>query len=66
MAIDDWFSASYGEARSKFLAAAKTAGAMVQSYDHPLKGPDGGDLAMDLAYLGPADAERVVSATHFF
>ncbi|MBT4491035.1 MAG: DUF2817 domain-containing protein, partial [Rhodospirillaceae bacterium] len=67
MAIDDWFSASYGEARSKFLAAAKTAGAMVQSYDHPLKGPDGGDLAMDLAYLGPADAERVVvasSATH--
>ena len=67
MAIDDWFSASYGEARAKFLAAAKTAGASVQSYPHPLKGPDGGDLAMDMAYLGPQDAERVAvvsSATH--
>ncbi len=67
MAIDDWFSASYGEARAKFLAAAKAAGAAVQSYPHPLKGPDGGDLALDLAYLGPRDAERVLvttSATH--
>ena len=67
MAIDDWFSASYGEARGKFLVAAKVAGATVQSFPHPLKGPDGGDLAMDMAYLGPQDAERVVvvsSATH--
>ena len=67
MAIDDWFSASYGEARAKFLGAAKTAGAVLQSYPHPLKGPDGGDLAMDLAYLGPRDASRVLvtsSATH--
>ncbi len=67
MAIDDWFSASYGAARAKFLAAAKAAGATLQSYPHPLKGPDGGDLAMDLAYLGPKDAKRVLitaSATH--
>lgn len=67
MAIDDWFSASYEEARAKFLAAAKAAGARLQSYPHPLQGPDGGDLAMDLAYLGPDDANRVVvtsSGTH--
>ena len=67
MAIDDWFSASYGEARGKFLAAAKTAGARVLTYDHPMKGPDGGDLATDLVYFGDADAARVVvtsSATH--
>lgn len=67
MAIDDWFSASYGEARANFLAAANRAGAKVHSYPHPLQGPDGGDLAMDMAYLGPPDAERVAvmsSATH--
>ena len=67
MTIDEWFSATYDEARAKFLDAAKSAGAEIQSYDHPLKGPDGGDLAMDLAYIGPAEAECVVvlsSATH--
>ncbi|MDP6829464.1 MAG: M14 family metallopeptidase [Alphaproteobacteria bacterium] len=67
MAIDDWFSASYGEARAKFLAAAQAAGADLTSYPHPLKGPDGGDLALDLAYLGPPDAAKVLvtaSATH--
>ncbi len=67
MAIDDWFSASYGEARAKFLDAAGAAGATRQSYPHPLKGPDGADLATDLAYLGPDDAPRVMvvsSATH--
>ena len=67
MTIDEWFSATYDEARAKFLDAAKSAGAEIQSYNHPLKGPDGGDLAMDLAYIGPTEAERVVvlsSATH--
>jgi len=29
MAIDDWFSASYGEARAKFLGAARAAGRKV-------------------------------------
>ena len=67
MTIHDWFSVTYDEARVKFLDAAKSAGAKLQSYNHPLKGPDGGDLAMDLAYIGPTEAERVVvlsSATH--
>jgi hypothetical protein len=61
------FSRNYAEAREKFLAAAHSAGAAVQSWPHPLKGPDGGALACDTAWLGPAGAKRVlvvISATH--
>jgi len=67
MSVSDCFSANYAEARSKFLGAAEAAGARVSSFPHPLKGPDGGDLAMDLAWLGPADAAKALvlsSATH--
>jgi hypothetical protein len=50
------FSGSYKEAREKFLDAA---GARVTSYTHPQKGPDGEELALDVAWLGAPDAERV-------
>jgi len=62
-----WFSATYAEARNKFLAAAEAAGVDVETHPHPLKGPDGGDLATDVVLLGPADATRIVvisSGTH--
>ncbi|TAL29425.1 MAG: DUF2817 domain-containing protein [Phenylobacterium sp.] len=61
------FSATYAVARSKFLDAAQAAGASIASYVHPEKGPDGGELATDTAWIGPADAAAVlvlVSATH--
>lgn len=61
------FSATYSEARAKFLEAAKAAGASLSSYDHPEPGPDGGKLATDVAWIGPADARGVlvlVSGTH--
>lgn len=61
------FSAAYPEARSKFLDAAKAAGASLSSYVHPERGPDGGELATDVAWIGPADAAGVlvlVSGTH--
>ena len=61
------FSATYGEARDKFLAAAKSAGAAIATYTHPERGPDGGELATDVAWIGPADARAVlvtVSGTH--
>ena len=61
------FSTHYPEARAKFLAAAQAAGAEVQSWPHPLPGPDGAALACDTAWLGPAGAKRalvVISATH--
>jgi hypothetical protein len=61
------FSSQYDEARDKFLGAASRAGARLQSWPHPLKGPRGEALATDSAWLGAADAERVLvvlSATH--
>ena len=66
--VASFFSASYAEAREKFLKAAEAAGAhLVDSHPHPLKGPDGGDLATDVAWLGPRDAKKLlvlVSSTH--
>ena len=61
------FSASYSEARSKFLDAATDAGASLTSYSHPENGPDGGALFTDCAWVGPKDATSVlvlVSGTH--
>lgn len=61
------FSATYAEAREKFHAAATAAGASLSEYAHPERGPDGGDLSTDVAWIGPADARAVfvtVSATH--
>ena len=61
------FSATYDEARSKFLEAAAAAGAELSAWAHPERGPDGGELSADVAWIGPADAAAVlvlVSATH--
>lgn len=61
------FSRSYDEARRKFLAAAKAAGAAIRHHVHPLKGPSGGELATDVARFGPDNASRVLgigSGTH--
>ena len=35
------FAAGYSEARDKFLAAARVAGATTYRYDNPTKGPEG-------------------------
>jgi hypothetical protein len=62
------FSGSYAEARRKFLDAATARGASVESFvldAHP--GALGETLAMDVARLGPAQAERLLivsSGTH--
>jgi len=61
------FSASYAEARAKFLEAATAAGASLCAYTHPLPGPDGGVLTTDCAWIGRRDARTVlvlVSGTH--
>jgi hypothetical protein len=61
------FSATYAEARAKFLQAAKGSGAALSSYVHPERDPDGGELATDVAWIGAADAPAVlvlVSGTH--
>ena len=62
------FAASYLEARTWFLQAARRAGAALQAYWHPLAhGPDGDRLSIDLARLGRADATHIlftVCGTH--
>ena len=65
--VADAFADDYAGARTRFLAAAERAGARLLSWPHPLRGPDDGVLATDVALLGPPDAERLLlanSATH--
>jgi hypothetical protein len=68
MATRDYFSASYPAARRAFLDAAAAIGARVESHVNPdARGPAGEELATDVAWLGPADASRVlvtISGTH--
>lgn len=61
------FSGDYSALRARFLAAARTAGASLVEYLHPLHGPDGERLATDVAYLGRNDARKLmvlISGTH--
>lgn len=64
----DPFSMTYAEARARFQSAASSAGFEVSSHVHPeAKGPDGGDLAMDVVWFGRRDAKGVLlnlSGTH--
>lgn len=61
------FAPDYAGARQLFLAACAAKGITVESLRHPLKGPDGGTVALDTAHLGPADAPHrlcLLTATH--
>ncbi len=65
--MDGCFSDDYGEARTKFLDAARNAGAEPWSETLAARGPDGAELSTDVAWLGPRDAAHVlvtISATH--
>jgi len=68
MAIPQHFSATYPEARRKFLEAARAGGAVVESHVNPnAKGASGEELASDVARFGDIDAESlfiVCSGTH--
>ena len=61
--LTDAFSRRYAEARRKFLEAAATAGALIESHNHPQTGLDGEVLAMDVARVGPADADKLLIVT---
>ncbi len=67
MAAQAYFAADYAEARGKFLQACDHAGVAVESVDRPLPGPHGETLAIDHAWIGAPDAQRVLvtlSGTH--
>ncbi|HEY6618737.1 MAG TPA: M14 family metallopeptidase [Steroidobacteraceae bacterium] len=57
------FSENYAEAREKFLAAAREAGAAVNSFALGIPGPSGEELATDVAWVGAADAPCVLVTT---
>lgn len=63
----DLFSTDYPSARKRFRAACLLRNGRATMYPHPERGPEGGDIAIDCAWLGPDDAERVLvvsSGTH--
>jgi hypothetical protein len=62
-----YFSEDYDAARSRFLDAARAAGASIESYKHPHSGPMGQPLYTDVALIGPKNAEHILvlgSGTH--
>lgn len=68
-ALDKRFSTSYRQARARFIAAARKRreACRLDSFQHPLRGRDDEALWLDVAWLGPEDAPRVLvtqSATH--
>jgi hypothetical protein len=67
MTASSYFSNDYSEARARFVAAARAAGARLDSHANPAPGPNGLALTTDTAWFGPRDAEAVlvtISATH--
>jgi hypothetical protein len=65
--MEGCFSKDYPEARAKFLAAAGAAGGELSSFANDKRGPDGGKLSTDVAWLGPRNAPQIfvaISATH--
>lgn len=63
MNVVESFSASYAQARAKFLEAAAMAALPVTSHPHPLAGRDGEALAMDVVLDGSADASQLLIVT---
>jgi len=67
MGAASYFARDYAEARRKFLAAAKTAGLKVTSFENPARGPAGETLHTDVIRIGSPAATRFVltnTATH--
>ncbi|MET4577848.1 M14 family metallopeptidase [Ottowia thiooxydans] len=58
--IADAFAASYARARVKFLEAAATASARIESFNHPLAGQEGEALALDVALDGDPQSRRLL------
>jgi len=67
MSVSRHFPTDYRDARSRFLAAAASTGAVTEAIQHPLRGPHSEKLFTDVAWIGPRDARAALvtlSATH--
>jgi hypothetical protein len=67
ISMDSCFSENYALAREKFLRTAREAGARVSSFLLGNQGPEGVELASDVAWLGAPNAAKVlatISGTH--
>jgi Protein of unknown function (DUF2817) len=65
--LDDCFASTFSGAREKFLGSARALGAQHRKYAHPSRGPNGGELATDVATFGDPRAKHLlvlVSGTH--
>jgi hypothetical protein len=65
--MDTPYGATYADARRRFLEAAEAAKAAIAQHILPQRGPSSEELAIDTAWVGPADAAQVLvttSATH--
>lgn len=58
--IADAFAATYAKARVKFLEAAATASAAIESFKHPFPGIEGEPLALDVALDGDPQSKRLL------
>src|SRR4051812_19174755 len=61
--LDDCFSATYAQARERFVDAGQAAGLLVEAKRHPERGAQGEDLAMDVARDGDPNAARLLVLT---
>lgn len=67
MAVREFFSSDYTEARRKFLEACGAAGAEIEYHRNPNRGPANEELFTDVAWIGSEDAQSVlvtISGTH--
>ncbi len=55
-----YFAPDYAAAREKFLAACRVCDLAVESWQHPLNGPDGAPLYTDVTRIGPMSARHVL------
>jgi len=55
-----YFSEDYANARSRFIEAGRSVGAQLYELPLEVKGPGEETLAIDIAWLGSSDPERVV------
>ena len=61
--MENYFSASYPEARQAFCNAAQKAGAELESILHPMAGPNGEPVATDVAVMGNPYTSQVLLTT---